>query len=217
MRVRFAFLILSASLAVAAHADDFSYAAWTAVDATTATSTFTTVNGPVTATLTGTYTSIYRNSNVFLPATSFTGDIVGNAPSATDDAIRLDTASTFTLTFSQPVTNLAYQLWSVGAPNDPVSYAFTQPFSLVAGGPNASFGGSALTRTGNTVSGQEGNGTLLFTGTYSTISWDVIGAESYQEFTIGLQKAQTFPTPEPASFAALGLGAVALLRRRKRA
>ena len=203
-----------AALSVAAHADPFSFATWTATSATTATSSFTTDKGLVTATLTGNYTAVYKNFDVYTPAASWIGGIVGNAPS-NDDAIRIDQATSFTLSFSQPVTNLSYDLWSVGAGGDPVSYAFTQPFSLVAGGVNSQYGGGALTQSGNTVTGQEGNGTLLFTGTYSTISWNVIGAESYQVFTIGLQKAQT--TPEPAPLAALGAGALVLVRRRKKA
>ena len=42
---------------------------------------------------------------------------------------------------------------------------------FVSGGPSAEYGGSAITIAGNDVLGSEGNGTVQFIGTFTSLSW----------------------------------------------
>lgn len=147
-------------------------------------------------------------TNHWLPTTSFTGTGLapGNAPIGGDMIALVGGTTTIdTITFSTPITNPYIALWSVGANGSPITYNFSAPLTLVAGGPNAEYGGGALTQvSSNVVSGQEGNGVALFQGTFTSISWTVPTAESYHGFTVGVAGlAAPSAAPEPSALALL--------------
>jgi len=79
----------------------------------------------------------------------------------------------------------------------------------------AEYGGSAISVVGNNVFGTEGNGTVMFSGTYSSLSWTNPTSENWYGFNVGMTAA----VPEPETYALLlaGLGVIGALSRRRRA
>ena len=197
------------------HAEAFSWVTW---DRSTATptsvvGTIPTDRGLVTVVFSGVIRSVDTTTDYWNPASSFSGGIVNNRPD-TNNSVTLESAGPYSLTFSRPVANVAVGLWSVGRSGTSVSFAFDQTPTIAASGPSDSFGGQGLIASGNAVGGQEANGTVVFNSVSNRLGWTVDVPETYSTITVGLSNAQ--PVPEPATIAALGIGALALLRRRKR-
>lgn len=120
--------------------------------------------------------------------------------------------------FSAPVATVVMHWYSVGNPATPVNLTFTKngtatpaAFTLVSFGsefePNP-----VLERQGaanNVLHGQEGSGTLVFTGPISTLEWDTDQFELYFSFQVGTSDtlgantttlAPTLTAPAPAAF-----------------
>lgn len=164
---------------------------------------------------TGTYFNAQLNggTNYWIPSTPYTGSQVLNAPS-TPDIITViggpPNAVNHSLTFSQPVSDLVMDWVSLGTPTFTASLTFSEPFSLISQG-TGYWGPGTLSQNGNMLNGNEGHGTILFTGpAFTTLTWTDSFAEQWHGFTVGV------PVPEPASLfvlAAGGLGAAALRRR----
>ena len=153
---------------------------------------------------------------VWAPITSFVGGTSTASPATVGDIITLSSSpNTATVSFSAPITNPVFAIWSLGAPSVPATFTFDETPTFEVGGPNVSFGGSAITVSGNTVSGREGNGVVQFTGTFSSISWTST-FESYYGFTVG-ENGAVSPVPEPSTWAlmALGLAGVGFVARRR--
>lgn len=163
------------------------------------------------------------------PSTTYAGGIVGNAPPAGTGIVNEGGQSyTQTITFSSAVTDPAISFWSLGGEAGiTASFDFTsaEPFTIVAGGASAELGGSSITQSGNNVYGDESNGTIVFDGTFTSITFTQPTYENWDEFTVGYDVTATTappppppgPAPEPSSLALLGtgvLGAAGLLRRR---
>jgi Dockerin type I domain len=125
----------------------------------------------------------------YTPSSTYAdGNVVSNAPSPTNGIMGLNggNQNVNTLTFSTPVVNPVMAIWSLGGLGVTASFVFTNATpTLIAGGPSAEYGGSAIAVNGNVVSGQEGNGTVEFIGTYSTISWTNPQYESWYGFNVG--------------------------------
>jgi len=165
-------------------------------------------------------------TNYFLPRATFLGTLLHDAQPITSDIVAISggTGIRNTFTFSQAITNPVMSIVSLGRGSTPVEYTFDAPFELVSGGPNSVFGGVALTRpSDNTVRGQEGNGTIRFLGTFSSLSFTTTGGEYWNGFTLGVQGVASgggpgTVVPEPATVALVGLGlaGVAVAGRRRR-
>jgi hypothetical protein len=126
-----------------------------------------------------------------------------------------------TITFASPVENPVSAIWSLGAPGIAASFTFAATPTFEAGGPNSQFGGSSITVLNNVVSGNEGNGAVQFSGTFSSISWTDT-PENFYAFTVGIngplgRGPGPGPVPEPMSLTLVGSGLAGLMwRLRKR-
>ena len=80
---------------------------------------------------------------------------------------------------------------------------FAQTPTFEAGGPSAEYGGSAISVLGNVVSGTEGNGSIAFLGTFSSISFTTSNYENWYGFTVGTAAEAV---PEPSTWAMILLG-----------
>ncbi len=150
------------------------------------------------------------------PAASYVGGPVTSTPGLYQLAVLLDggRGTGGTISFGTPVTDPVMAIFSLGDdfnPPDSASLVFSDPFHILAGGSSIHYGGSSITSLGDTVYGEEGNGTIQFIGTYSSISFQTPQFEHYYGITVG-----TAYTPEPGtlSLLGLGLGALPILQRR---
>jgi len=77
---------------------------------------------------------------------------------------------------------------SLGSVGHPSAYQFTQDFSILSqdGNCNTESNANCMAKSGTTLTGEEGAGTIEFFGTYSSISWTVTVPEYYSGFNIGV-------------------------------
>lgn len=138
------------------------------------------------------------------PTSSYVGNDVGNAPpnSSPISIIRLigGTDATNTVTFSSTVTNPVFAIWSLGQGGIDASFVFNATPTFEAGGPSNEYLGSSINVAGNTVFGQEVNGTVEFVGQFDSISWTNPVREDWYGFTVGVS------TPETSTWAMMILG-----------
>ena len=110
-----------------------------------------------------------------MPVNSFSGGTVFNAPPSAGGIIQLfgGKAGLNTISFSKPVIDPVLAIWSLGGNGNGASFVFqtTQPITIESGGPSSEYGGSSITRIGNAIYGTEGNGTIVFHGNFTEISW----------------------------------------------
>lgn len=181
--------------------------------------------GAVGVTYAGQVTYFFTDYPSWKPTSTYAGGTVANAPSP-DNIVGLTggagTAAA-TVTFSHPVVDPVMAIWSLGAPGLRAEFVFTstEPFSVEAGGPSAEYGGSSIYTGGtcpaNAVCGAEGNGTIEFNGTFTTLTWTNPNYENWYGFDLGI--AGVAKTPEPASLLLLATGLLGLawaVRRRER-
>jgi len=150
---------------------------------------------------------------------TFEGGTVGNPPPSADGIVQQYGGAyglTDTITFSTPITDPVMAIWSLGAGGDIASYQFTasEPFTIESGGPSDEYGGATIYTCGtDAVCGAEGNGTVQFDGTFTSLTWTNPVFENWFGFTIGVPRSVI---PEPASIVVVGVGLVGLglLRRR---
>ncbi|MGH8214483.1 MAG: hypothetical protein ACREPZ_02125 [Rhodanobacteraceae bacterium] len=147
------------------------------------------------------------------PSSTFEdGVLVDNGPAQANGIMQLTGGTTAlnTLTFSTPVVNPVFAIWSLGQGGITASFDFVGVTPVfVAGGSNAEYGGSAIVVSGNTVNGNEGNGTIQFIGTFSSIQWTNPIFENWYGFNFGIADVGTpnsVPEPSPALLFVLGLG-----------
>lgn len=149
------------------------------------------------------------------PASSFVGGTVTVSPDAVGDIITLSGSfgGTSTLSFAEPVVNPVFAIWSLGQPGAPASFTFDATPTFQVGGPNAQFGGAAISVDGNVLNGAEGNGVVQFNGSFSSISWTNT-PEFFYGFTVGtVGSVAAIPEPSSALLLLLGLaGLVPLIR-----
>ena len=184
-------------------------------------------NGSVAATIGTTslvYTGEVQSINAqpsWTPVSTFTGGPVSNAPPSFQ-AVQLfggPNSGVNTITFTTPIVDPVLAIWSLGQPGMSTTFVFSDSFLLAGGGPNAEYGGQGLTSNLLTVSGTEGNGLVLFSGTFTTLSWTNPQFENWYGFTVGYASDAPSGTPIPGALPlfATGLGALGLIGwRRKR-
>jgi hypothetical protein len=190
--------VLLMTAAGGARADLISWNTWTS----DSTGTMTVGMTPISVGFATTnYHAAIPNYPSWTPTSTYAdGTIVNKAPVAANGIMQLDggTDALNTLTFSTPVTNPVVAIWSLGAGGTPASFVFDATPTFVAGGPSAEYGGSAITVSGDVVSGSEGNGTVQFLGTYSSITWTNPQFEFWYGFNVGVAGVAT-AVPEPSS------------------
>lgn len=184
---------------------------WNSASAGTAGSIGVTYAGPANA--------LVLNYPSYTPTTTWAdGTIVTNAPLPSNNILQITGGSpaTQTLTFSQAVVNPVFAIWSLGQNGGPASFVFDQTPTFIAGGPSLEYVGGPINVVGNTVSGQEANGTVQFQGTFTSLTWTNPQFEFWYGFNVGFESVA--PVPEPATWFMMilgfaGVGFVAYRRR----
>jgi len=165
---------------------------------------------------TGSVDNLVPNYPNYTPTTTFAdGVVVNNAPVRADGIIQLvgGNANVNTVTFSKPVVNPVMAIWSLGAGGNQAQFDFMNATPvLVAGGPSAEYGGGSITISGNDVLGAEGNGTVRFIGTFTSLSWTNPVAENWYGFDVGIAGVGGGGSgvPEPSTLALFSIALVPL-------
>ena len=154
-------------------------------------------------------------TNYWNPSAPYKSALVDNEP-PTPDIIALSQASAKTLTFSKAIDNLFFAVVSLNGNG----YRFNQDFEIVSTGPGY-WGNGTLTKQDlgggrfQLNGSGEPHGVIRFTGSVSSITWTSLTDEYWNGFTVGTYGLAP-PIPEPTTYAAIGIGLLALLALTRR-
>ena len=112
--------------------------------------------------------------------------------------------------------NPVFAIWSLGQGSIDASFVFNQTPTFVAGGPSLEYSGSAISVAANTVSGREGNGTVEFFGTFTSLSWTNPVNENWYGFDVGFTSVAAVPEPSTWAMMILGFCGLGFMAHRKR-
>jgi len=207
--------------ALPAVAGPIDWASWSGISTGTTTGAASAAFGAsgITATYSGELQNFFTNYPSYNPSGTFSGGAIGNAPPSANGIIQVfggGNSGVNTLTFSQAVLNPVMAIWSLGQGGINAQFAFNTAFTIESGGPSAEYGGTSITSVGNTVFGSEGNGTIQFVGSVSSISWTNPVAENWYGFTVGTS-VQAVPEPESYALMLAGLAVLGFVARRRSA
>ncbi|MDE2401029.1 MAG: PEP-CTERM sorting domain-containing protein [Burkholderiales bacterium] len=212
MNLRSMTLVALMAMAGVAQAATISWNQWSSGTA----GAITAPTGAVSVTYAGdSPTFFYPSYPSWAPAGSYAdGSIVANAPTGGIKGLVGGTSTVNTVSFSTPVVDPVFSIWSLGSPGTPARFEFINATPIfVAGGPSNEYGGKAIVVTGHVVSGSESNGTIQFKGVYDHISWTNPAAENWYGFNVGI--AAAVPEPQESALALAGLAMVGLWTRRR--
>jgi PEP-CTERM motif len=208
-----------------AQAQTINWTDWTSATAGAPGSAAGSIVGGINVTYTGHLFGAQTSGGaaVWTPSATYTSATVTNAPTPVNDVLEVGLGSdalTQTITFSSPVTNPVMSILSLGFFGNPTSWTFDRPFSILSSGAGFFTGsnpvGSFAQSLGNVLTGDEGNGTVQFIGTFTSISWTTLNGESWTGFTVGAPIVAA-SAPEPGTLALLSLGIVGgIVARRRR-
>lgn len=172
----------------------------------------------ITVSYVGENLGIDHNAYIYDVPSSFTNAQVTNTP-GTNGTILMQGGGANrvnTFHFSQAVTNPYIDVFSVGQNGVPVSFEFQNgaTFSILAQGAGHWAGGSLIQTSPSSFVGREGNGLLQFHGTFTDISFITPNYEYYYGATVGI--AAAVPEPETYAMMLAGLGALAMVARRRK-
>lgn len=210
MQIKFALAAATLAVSGLAQSATIDWNQWTS------NSTGSIASTPVTVTFTGQNGSGWSSSYPsYGPAGTWAdGTVVANAPTGGIVLLTGGNDSLNTITFSQAVTNPVFAIWSLGQGGINASFDFTNATPVfVAGGPSNEYSGQAITVSGNDVFGREGNGTVEFIGTFTSISWTNPTYEYWYGFNVGIA-AVAVPEPGSVGLMLAGLTLLGLARRR---
>jgi hypothetical protein len=160
-------------------------------------------------------------SNPFIfssAASTWTSATVSNLPSNSDLLLTSDNIGGLnTLTFSQPVERLVMNIVTMGTWNGtiPATWAFDHAFTVLSQDLGTFANKQLFEVNGNTLTGIESSGTLLFEGPINSLSWDITQTEG-TFWTVGTLMTTV---PEPSTYALLAVGSAAAfwaLNRKRR-
>ncbi|MEO8081814.1 MAG: PEP-CTERM sorting domain-containing protein [Caldimonas sp.] len=217
MKIRLLAFAALTALTTSALAAPIDWNTWTSSTA----GSISTSGGPIAVTFAGPPVNLVAGYPSYTPGSTFAdGTIVDNAPLPSNNILQLVGGSTAlnTVTFASAVVDPVMAIWSLGQGGINAQFAFTNATPVfVSGGPSAEYGGPAITVVGNTVFGSEGNGTVQFLGTYTSISWTNPVYENWYGFDVGIAGVAN-PVPEPETYALMlaGLGGLGFVARRRR-
>ncbi len=171
----------------------------------------------ISVTYTGETIGVDYNAYIYDRPSSFTSAEVSNTPGTNGTLLMRGGGATRinTFHFSRPVTNPYMNVFSVGQNSVPVAFNFQNnaTFTILAQGAGHWGGGSLTQVSPSSFVGREGNGLLRFNGTFTDISFITPNYENYYGATVGVAAV---PEPETYGMMLAGLGAMALIARRRK-
>lgn len=186
-------LLLMLLLPATASAAVIDWADWSRNNLTGATETATATLGTVNATITGPMMlapliGLPGEPNYFAGrAATYTSPLVENLP-GTSDLMKFNGQGTYTVVFSEPVTDPVMAVVSLGGVAES-RWDFTpSQITVLQTGPGAFGNKTPMRAEGTVLIGNESNGLVLIHGTGSAFQFTIQPAENWGGMTIGLQR-----------------------------